>query len=96
MGKKSQTVMEVNRKTAVEDELVSRQRNAGGEAEEEGGSEISRRTGGTGGRSGGLRVKRRCRGVSIKESENGSLNKVRRVEEEQPRHCVRRGSRHTI
>lgn len=43
-----------------------------------------------------LTGKRMCRGASIKESEDGSLNKVRRAEEEQPRHCVRRGSRHTV
>ncbi len=42
--KDSHTEMEVNRKAAEESEPVSRQRNAGGEAEGEGGSGVSMRT----------------------------------------------------
>lgn len=42
--KDSHTEMEVNRKAAEERELVSRQRNAGGEAEREGGSGVNIRT----------------------------------------------------
>lgn len=42
--KDSHTVMEVNRKAAEESELVSRQKNTGGEAEGGGGSGVSVRT----------------------------------------------------